>query len=99
MENGGKALAISHSEQPSSIYDNPQLYPQISPWLFPYCLGGLRNERGFHVVPEKTCKRQLLMYHDKRFQEDPIFPLIAFNHEQIKGATTGGFLLADKHVD
>jgi hypothetical protein len=36
------------------------------------------------------------MYHDKRFQLDPHFPLIAFNHEQIKEGTTGGYLLAEK---
>ena len=28
-------------------------------------------------------KRHLLMYHDKCFQKDSHFPLIAFNHEQI----------------
>lgn len=36
------------------------------------------------------------MYHDKRFQLDPMFALIAFNHEQIKDSTLGGFLLAEK---
>ncbi|KAI0075440.1 hypothetical protein K474DRAFT_1558022, partial [Panus rudis PR-1116 ss-1] len=36
------------------------------------------------------------MYYDKRFQMDPMFPLIAFNHEQIKRSTTGGFLLAER---
>jgi len=36
------------------------------------------------------------MYHDKRFQMDSHFPLIAFNHEQIKQSTTGGYLLAEK---
>ncbi|KAI0354006.1 hypothetical protein OH77DRAFT_1549865, partial [Trametes cingulata] len=34
--------------------------------------------------------------HNKRFQLEPLFPLVALNHEQIKGATTGGYLLADK---
>ncbi|KZT23612.1 hypothetical protein NEOLEDRAFT_1069064, partial [Neolentinus lepideus HHB14362 ss-1] len=36
------------------------------------------------------------MYHDKRFQKDQYFPIIAFNHEQIKSSTTGGFLLAER---
>jgi hypothetical protein len=36
------------------------------------------------------------MYHDKRFQKDSHFPLIAFNHEQIKESTTAGYLLAEK---
>ncbi|KDR74558.1 hypothetical protein GALMADRAFT_42113, partial [Galerina marginata CBS 339.88] len=33
------------------------------------------------------------MYYDKT---DPHFPLIAFNHEQIKESTTAGYLLANK---
>jgi len=33
------------------------------------------------------------MYHDRHFQTNNYFPLIAFNHEQIKHSTTGGFLL------
>ncbi|TDL21767.1 hypothetical protein BD410DRAFT_723937, partial [Rickenella mellea] len=36
------------------------------------------------------------MYHDKRFQKDPHFPLIAFNHEQIRGSSTGSYLQAEK---
>jgi len=28
---------------------------------------------------------------------DAYFPLVAFNHEQIKKGTTGGYLLAEKH--
>ena len=36
------------------------------------------------------------MYHDKRFQLEPLFPLVALNHEQIKNSTTAGYLLADK---
>jgi len=36
------------------------------------------------------------MYYDKHFQTDSHFPLIAFNHEQIKECTTGGYLLATK---
>ena len=36
------------------------------------------------------------MYYDKRFQLDETFVLIAFNHEPIKNATTGGFLLTKR---
>ena len=36
------------------------------------------------------------MYHDKWFQLDQYFSLIAFNHEQMKTGTTGGFLLTEK---
>jgi hypothetical protein len=36
------------------------------------------------------------MYHDKRFQMDPGFALIALNHEQIQESTTGAYLTAEK---
>ncbi|KAF8222662.1 hypothetical protein L208DRAFT_1200091, partial [Tricholoma matsutake] len=39
--NCGAALAVSHGSSPLSIYNNPNLYPQIFPWLFPYGLGGI----------------------------------------------------------
>ncbi len=41
----------------------------------------------------KLHKRHLLFYHDKRFQLDRLFPLFAFNHEQLKDSTTAGFIL------
>src|SRR6266567_2490461 len=41
-------------------------------------------------------KKYLLMYHDKRFQTDPAFPLIAFNQEQIQDSSTAGFVTAEK---
>ena len=37
----GKILGIGHAEQPKSIYANPQLFPQMLPWLFPYGMGGI----------------------------------------------------------
>ena len=36
------------------------------------------------------------MHHDKRFQKDGAFVLIAFNHAQIKSSTTSGYLLMKK---
>lgn len=37
---------------------------------------------------------------DKRFQTDAYFPLVAFNHEQMKSSSTDGYLLAEKdHFD
>ncbi|RPD52050.1 hypothetical protein L226DRAFT_436648, partial [Lentinus tigrinus ALCF2SS1-7] len=79
------------------MYDNPQLYPQMFPWLFPYGYGGLRNSRIQRPVSEERRKQQLLMYHDKRFQLEPLFPLVALNHEQIKKSATSGYLLADRN--
>ena len=89
-------LAIGHSENPESLYDNPQLYPQMFPWLFPYGLGGVGNSRGFSKMSDIRHNKWLLMYYDKHFQLDPVFPLIAWNHQQIKKSVTGGYLLAQK---
>ncbi|KAH7905164.1 hypothetical protein BJ138DRAFT_1018111, partial [Hygrophoropsis aurantiaca] len=93
---GGKVLAIGHDENPESIYDNPQLYPQMFPWLFPYGLGGIGQSRFKKKLSNTRHKKHLLMYHDKRFQIDEHFPLVAFNHEQIRGSTTAGFVLTNK---
>ena len=91
MNRGGKMLAVGHSAQPESIYNNPELYPQIFPWLFPYGLGGI----GSTSLSDAEHKKHLLMFHDKRFQTDIYFPFVAFSHAQIKASTTGSFLLAD----
>ena len=89
--NRGAALAVSHGSSPLSIFNNPNLYPQIFPWLFPYGLGGI----GSTFLSDKAHKRHLLMYHDKRFQKDICFPFVAFSHQQIKASTMGGLLLAE----
>ena len=91
--NHGGALAISHDTSPQSIYNNPNLYPQIFPWLFPYGFGGIGSTN--LNLSDKLHKRYLLMYHDKRFQQDVCFPFVAFSHQQVKSSTTGGFLLAE----
>jgi hypothetical protein len=92
----GKILAIGHAEIPESIYGNPQLFPSMLPWLFPYGLGGIGQTEHKHKLSSMMHKRHLLMYYDKRFQKDPHFPLIAFNHEQMKESTTAGYLTAEK---
>ena len=93
----GKILAVGHASQPQSLYNNPQLYPQMMPWLFPYGLGGIGNQyqRNSHIS-DLMYKRHLLLYHDKRFQTDSHFPLIAFNHEQIKDTATAGYVVSDR---
>ena len=92
----GTTLGISHDSRPQSMYDNPQAYPQMFPWLFPYGFGGIGQKCHFAKVSEATQKQNLLMYHDKRFQTDFYFPMIAFNHEQLKAGVTGSFLLASR---
>jgi hypothetical protein len=95
MENNGFALGIGHASEPVATFDNPDLYPLAFPWLFPYGLGGIKNDNQVRVSEGARIKH-LLMYHDKRFQLDPTFVLMAFNHQQIKSSSLGGHLLA-KH--
>jgi hypothetical protein len=95
LNNDGKLLAVGHAEEPESIWDNPRLYPQMFPWLFPYGLGGIGSVK---YLGDLEHKRRLLMYHDKRFQTDPTFPFVAFSHAQIKVSTSQSFLLAEKQI-
>lgn len=92
----GSTLIVGQAEKPVSMYDNPNVYPQIFPWLFPYGLGGLNSKACKRKLNEQQHKRWLLLYHDKRFQEDRNFPMIAFNHLQIKSAVTGSVIMAKK---
>ena len=94
----GTTLGIGHDSKPQSMYDNPQAYPQMFPWLFPYGLGGIGQKCHFAKISEATQKRNLLMYHDKRFQTDLYFPMVAFNHEQLKAGVTGSFLLTNRKM-
>jgi hypothetical protein len=96
LTSNGKILAIGHEKQAQSIYKNPQLFPQMMPWLFPYGLRGIGNFLQQGRLSDIAHKRHLLMHHDKRFQKDSHFALIAFNYEQIKESTTTGYLLAEK---
>jgi hypothetical protein len=60
-----KILAIGHSETPESIYANPQLFPSMLPWLFPYGLGGIGQTEHKYNLSSMMHKRHLLMYYDK----------------------------------
>ena len=97
LESYGKILAIGRSKSPVSMYDNAQSYPQMFPWLFPYGKGGIGQAIHKGLISEDRYKKHLLMYFDKRFQKDPYFPMVAFNHSQIKKAVTGSFLMAAKN--
>ncbi|KAG6888798.1 hypothetical protein C0992_007459 [Termitomyces sp. T32_za158] len=91
---GGKALCVGHSSSPRNSFHDASLYPQMFPWLFPYGLGGIGSATSSLFI--KKHKRNLLMYHDKRFQMDTAFPFVAFSHDQVKAATTSSFLAAEK---
>lgn len=90
---GQKMLALGHASEPESIYHNPSLYPSMFPWLFPYGLGGLENENIEKKISTLRHKRHLLLYHDKRFQLDPFFSIVALNHEQIKNSSKSTFIV------
>ncbi|KAF8813077.1 hypothetical protein BYT27DRAFT_7085330, partial [Phlegmacium glaucopus] len=96
LAEGGSTLGISHDDKPQSMYDNPQAYLQMFPWLFPYGFGGIGQKCHFGIISETTHKHNLLMYYDKHFQTDFYFPMIGFNHEQLKAGVTGSFLLAKR---
>lgn len=65
LNSNGGILAIGHKENPESIYNNPQLFPQMMPWLFPYGLGGIGNPLIEGKISDIAHKRHLLMYYDK----------------------------------
>ncbi|KAJ7448099.1 hypothetical protein FB451DRAFT_1054030, partial [Mycena latifolia] len=92
----GSMLGIGRSELPVSMYDNVAAYPGMFPWLFPYGKGGIGHPSHANKQGDATRKKCLLLYHDKRFQLDTYFPMIAFNHEQLKAASTGSLLLAKR---
>jgi hypothetical protein len=74
---------LVHEDKPQSMYDNPQAYPQMFPWLFPYGpYGGIGQARLKKKVSETEHKKHLLMYHDKRFQTDLYFPAESRNYWQ-----------------
>ena len=87
---------VGHGSKPESMFNNSQLFPSMMPWLFPYGLGGIGNSKIMGRMSSISQKKYLLMYHDKRFQTDPGFPLIAFNQEQIQESTSAGFVTAEK---
>jgi hypothetical protein len=48
LNSGGKVLAVGHSDQLQSMWNNPELYPQMFPWLFPYGMGGIGSTHISH---------------------------------------------------
>jgi hypothetical protein len=92
----GHILGIGRSDIPESMYNNVAAYPGMFPWLFPYGKGGIGHSAHKHKLSDLTHKWNLLMYHDKRFQTDTYFPMVAFNHEQLKGSSTGSRIIVKR---
>ncbi|KAJ6534304.1 hypothetical protein B0H19DRAFT_964773 [Mycena capillaripes] len=85
----GSMLGIGRADEPEPMYRNVEAYPGMFPWLFPYGKGGIGHLSHRHVMSDISRKKNLLLYHDKRFQTDMYFPMIAFNHEHLRGASAG----------
>jgi hypothetical protein len=88
----GKVLAVEHSDQLQSMWNSPELYSQMFPWLFSYELGGIESTH----ISHKEHKCHLLMYYNKHFQTDVNFSFVTFSHKQMMANTTQSFLLADQ---
>ncbi|PPQ73943.1 hypothetical protein CVT24_012551 [Panaeolus cyanescens] len=93
LAKGGHFLAVGHDPKPQSMYNNPSLYPLMFPWLFPYGLGAVGQDKHTSMISYETHLRWLLLYHDKRFQMDPNFVIVTFNHQLIRQSTTGSFMM------
>ena len=87
---------MGHDSKPELMFKNPQLFPLMMPWLFPYGLGRISNSKIIGQISSISQKKKLLMHHDKRFQTDPGFPLIAFNQKQIQASAMADFVTAEK---
>ncbi|KAJ7814971.1 hypothetical protein B0H14DRAFT_3090048 [Mycena olivaceomarginata] len=61
----GNTLGIGRSKDPVSMYNRPDAYPGMFPWLFPYGKGGLCHPEHTHKQADKIRKKSLLMYQDK----------------------------------
>jgi hypothetical protein len=96
LTNKGSMLGVGRNDVPESMYSNVKAYPGMFPWLFPYGKGGIGHAAHKNIVGDMTHKRHLLLYHDKRFQMDTYFPMVAFNQEQLKGSAWGSKLLVKR---
>lgn len=94
LREGQRMLAYGHAQDPQSMYGNPSLYPGMFPWLFPYGYGGFSNSFIKKRVGVMAHTKSLLLYHDRRFQTDEYFLFVAFNQEQIRSSTRGGYLVS-----
>ncbi|KAI0087676.1 hypothetical protein BDY19DRAFT_1010104, partial [Irpex rosettiformis] len=92
---GGNILTVGSSSSPESIYNNPDLFPGLFPWLYPYGVGGPETVREVDI-PRVRYFRACLLYYDRRFQEDAYFPFIVLNQAQIRESSVGGYILTER---
>lgn len=92
LKNGGSSLAVGHDSVPQSMWNNPGLYPQMYPWLFPNGYGGVGQDCHLSSFGRQAHIKWLLGYHDKRFQRDAGFLIVAMNHQLIRQSSRGSFI-------
>ncbi|KAF5370848.1 hypothetical protein D9758_002052 [Tetrapyrgos nigripes] len=99
-ENKKIILFVAHDEKSVLTFHNPSLFPMMYPHLFPYGFSGINNSMQTSKIGQTAHKRFYLMYHDKHFQFDPSFSIIAFNVEQMKQSNDSGFIITHcKNID
>jgi hypothetical protein len=96
LTNKRDMLAIGRNDTPESLYHNVKAYPGMFPWLFPYGKRGIGHDTHKFKVGDMTRKKNLLLYFGKHFQMDMYFPMVAFNHEQLKGVVTGSQVIVKR---
>ena len=87
LNNEGKILAVGHSKYFESMRNNPQLYPQMFPWIFLYGMESI----GTTNLSNKEHKNGFLC-----IMININFPFVAFSHSQMKQSSTQSFLLVDQ---
>ena len=60
LKNGGDILSVGRSSTPEPMNKNPQLYPGMFPWLFPYGYGGFGNSKIKVKISHKAHIRWML---------------------------------------
>ncbi|KAJ3551910.1 hypothetical protein NM688_g4438 [Phlebia brevispora] len=96
LTDGGAVLTYGQGSDPEDVYSDPNIYPGLFPWLYPYGLGGFANKLITKKVSVEKHVHALLLYHDRRFQTERYFPFLVFNRIQIKRSTRGGYLLTNR---
>lgn len=98
LRTGGSILTVGSASSPESIYDN---LARLLPGCFHgFIITGLVASRSpvmlrFHVSDVRYF-HACLMYHDRRFQEDPYFPFIVLIQSQIRESTVCGYVLTEQ---
>lgn len=76
---GGSFLQIPHDPKPVNEFFNPTLFPMIYPTLYPYGIGGFKDDCRRVKVSMQRHVKHLFSLYDRHFQEHYSFLFAAFN--------------------